>query len=61
MEQGYFAASQIKSYLEGTPFDQLEQVNDDTPKISLNYDVAKLINLKIPLSTLLIIDSIYVS
>ncbi len=61
MEQGYFAASQIKSYLEGTPFDQLEQVNDDTPKIALNYEVAKLINLKIPLSTLLIIDSIYVS
>ena len=61
MEQGYFAASQIKSYLDGTPFNQLEQVNDDTPKISLNYDIAKRIKLKVPLSTMLIIDSIYAS
>lgn len=59
MEQGYFAATQIKAYLEGTPFNQLEQVNDDTPKMSLNYDIAKCINLKIPFSTLLIIDKIY--
>ena len=59
MEQGYFAATQIKAYLEGTPFNELEQVNDDTPKMSLNYDIAKCINLKIPFSTLLIIDKIY--
>ena len=61
MEQGYFAASQIKSYLEGTPFNELEQVNDDTPKMALNYDIAKRIKLKIPMSTMLIIDSIYTS
>ncbi len=58
-EQGYFGATQIKAFIDGTPFDQLEQVNEGIPKIYLNYDVAKLTDLKIPFSTLLITDTIY--
>ena len=59
MEQGYFGATQIKSYLEGTPFNELEQVNDGTPKLVLNYDIAKRIGFEVSLSELLIVDTIY--
>lgn len=58
-EQGYFAASQIKAYAEGTPFNKLEQVNEGTPKIYLNYDIAQQIGVRIPFSTLLTVDTIY--
>ena len=58
-EQGYFGATQIKAFIDGTPFEQLDQVNEGTPKLYLNYDVAKLIDLKIPFSILLITDTIY--
>ena len=59
MEQGYFGATQIKAYLFGTPFNKLEQVNDGTPKLILNYDIAKRIGLEVSLSKLLIVDTIY--
>ncbi len=58
-EQGYFGAEQIKAYLDGTPFNQLEQVNDGTPKMYINYDIAKRVGFKVTLSELLIMDAIY--
>lgn len=58
-EQGYFGAEQIKAYLDGTPFNQLEQVNDGTPKMYINYDIAKRLGFKVNLSDLLIMDAIY--
>ena len=57
-EQGYFIVKQLSDFANGKPFHKLEQVNDSTPRIYLNYAIAKKINLRIPFSTLLIIDSI---
>ena len=59
LEQAAFAVNQIKSYREGTPFEDLEQTNESTAKIYLNYNIAKKLGIDIPLSTLLIVDKIY--
>ena len=59
VEQAAFAVTQIKNYKEGTPFEKLEQVNESTGKIYLNYNIAKRLGINIPFSTLLIVDKIY--
>ena len=58
-EQAAFAVAQIKKYASGTSFENLDQVNESTAKIYVNYDIAKRIGVKIPFSTLLIVDRIY--
>jgi len=58
-EQAAFAVAQIKKYKSGEDFEKLDQVNESTPKIYINYDVAKNIDVKIPFSILLITDAIY--
>ena len=58
-EQAAFAVAQIKKYKSGEDFEKLDQVNESTPKIYINYDVAKKIDVKIPFSILLITDAIY--
>ncbi|MDQ5984069.1 MAG: hypothetical protein RUMPE_01101 [Eubacteriales bacterium SKADARSKE-1] len=58
-EQGAFAVAQIKKYKDGTPFKDLEQVNESTPKIFINYTITQQLGIKIPFATLLIVDRIY--
>lgn len=58
-EQGAFAVAQIKDYKDGTPFDELEQVNESTAKIFINYTITQQLGVQIPFSTLLIVDHIY--
>lgn len=58
-EQAAFAVAQIKKYKSGEDFEKLDQVNESTPKIYINYDVAEKIGIKIPFSILLITDAIY--
>lgn len=59
-EMGAFFVEQIREYAEnGLAFDKLEQVNEVVPKIYLNYDIAKRIGLKIPFSTMLVIDKLF--
>lgn len=59
VEQAAFAVNQIKSYREGIPFEDLDQINESTAKIYLNYNIAKSLGISFPFSTLLIVDKIY--
>lgn len=58
-EEGAFAGKTFMEYALGTPIDKLSQIYDITPKIVFNYDTAKLLHVKIPMSTYLIADKIY--
>lgn len=58
-EEGDFAARTLDEYIKGTPIDRLNQVFEFTPKISINFDTARLIGAEIPVKVLLIADTIY--
>lgn len=56
---GKFGAQTIKKVLEGTLPRKLSQVNEDTPHIVLNFEVANKIGYKPPFDILLVSDQIF--
>ncbi|MDR2570384.1 MAG: hypothetical protein LBD23_08830 [Oscillospiraceae bacterium] len=59
VDQGRFIAHVIHQYLDGTPIDQLGQVNEIVPRMYLNYDAARRTGIHLPFRTLISMDRIF--